>query len=100
MSYINEVWNGRTSDRSNEFEDSCFDSDIAMNENYLRDDHVFYESKLRWNKNTKQGRVNICWDCGKETDEYYCHKWRTQDGKIAMYKCDECYEKYLENKKK
>ncbi|MAF25313.1 hypothetical protein CL634_07025 [bacterium] len=55
---------------------------------------------MRWNVNTKSTRKKVCWVCGVETSDYYQHKWRTQDGRIANIKCSCCYDRYVAKSKK
>ena len=95
MSIWGSVWNG-TYGRDEELELKI--DDKPMTESYIRDDSVFYESKMRWNKNTIDSRIKECWECGTETSNFYQHLWRTQDGKVANVKCECCYNKYISEK--
>ena len=97
MSSVEQVWGGGGSSRYEVDEYGM--EEVAMTEHFIRDDSVFYDTPMRWNKNTKASREKECWDCHTVTGEYYQHLWRTQNGKIACVKCLECYEKYLKAKK-
>jgi hypothetical protein len=90
------VWNG--ADRNDGGEDDYVE-EMTMTDSFLLDNHIFYEPKLRWNKNTKPTREKVCWVCGVKTNNYYQHLWRIQGGKIANVKCECCYNEYLKNKK-
>jgi len=92
----NNIWNGSSPNIMDEAE---FYEETPMTESFILDDSIFYEPKMRWNKNTKKTRVRECWVCGEETSDYYSHKWRIQDkGRIANIKCEHCYNEYMGRK--
>jgi hypothetical protein len=100
MSIVSEIWSGNDLQQLHR---SMSDTDFetpSTTAAFIKDNNVFYEPGMRWNKNTKESRVRECWVCGVETNDFYSHQWRTQDGKISNIKCSECYDKYLEDKKK
>lgn len=97
MSIIEEIWNGN----------SCREElpidfgpevgrDKAMSVDYILNNNMYYRCNMRWNKNNNEKRFAVCWVCGKETNDYHSHAWRTQDGRIRNIKCSSCYDDYSE----
>tara|TARA_R110002167_G_scaffold13940_1_gene57136 strand:+ start:521 stop:844 length:324 start_codon:yes stop_codon:yes gene_type:complete len=93
MSYAKDLWSGKEDildEVSFEYEEE-FDP-------FLYSVYSDMVPPLRWNINTKASRERKCWVCGIKTSDFYQHKWRVPEGKIANIKCTCCYNKYIENK--
>ena len=93
-SLMEQIWNGTYNTYHQEPTDIL--PEIQMTEAFIVDKNIFYKSPMRWNKNVKETRVEECWMCGKETHDFYSHRYRTQDGKISNIHCSECHSEYLE----